>query len=385
MGSALGHLATFKPVIDRALAVGHRVVLVAKELDNIHVMFDIRELCLLQSPYLVTPTLSRLPISWTESLIPRYRSTAKFANHLAAWRSLFDVIQPDLVVYDSSPAALVASLGSHWLKWTVGNAFSMPRMDLPFVGVYPSAHKGEETVERLRKSEEIFLSMVNDSLLLAGFDQKIGDLREIPAQADRELLKMAPQFDYFSARSTGEYVGVPAPALAKSAVAPCWPATSRFKVFAYLKNFPGLERFLASLEQAGVSAVIYIRGLAAATKKKFAGHLFLDGPACMDVVCAEADLVIHMAGFQTVSRCMQVGVPQLLIALGMEQLFTAKSAQKLGAALVTDGEAKNYGVVISQALLHASKGRRMIEACEPALLDGTRYATRMAELVDQLA
>lgn len=359
------------------------MVLVSKELENVHVVFDVRELCLLQSPYLVTPALRVLPISWTESLLFRYRSASILANHLMAWRSLFDLIKPDLVVYDASPAALIASLGEGWLKWTVGNSFFMPRVDMPFVGVYPNAKQGAETAERLKKSERIFIGLVNEAFAEAGLDRRIGNVRDILGQVDRELLRNLPQFDYFGARSTGEYVGMPS-SISRSAIVPAWPSRSKLKVFAYLKIFPGLERLLAGLERAGLFAVIYIRGVAEATKQKYSSHLFLDGPASMDVVCAEADLVIHMAGSQTVARCMQSGVPQLLIALGMEQLFTARAAQKLGAAVVTQGEARSYDVVISQALLHASKGRRVIEGCDPAFLDGSRYAARMAQLIDQL-
>jgi hypothetical protein len=380
MGSGLGHLTRLKPWVEHALKQDHRVALVVKELQNVHAVYDVNKIELLQAPCVTTPP-SKLPlISWSEMLLLRYQSSALLANHLAAWRSIFSLINPDLVIYDSSPAALIASFGAPWLKWNVGSPFFMPRFDTPEFGVFPVAKREPAMLKRLKNSERQFLRLVQESFVLIGESRQISAVRELVAQADKELLTTLPQFDYFGSRSTGEYLGMPA-SIGGGAALPTWPVDSGIKIFAYLKRFPGMGSFLEALERSGVGAAIYSRDISSALKKKFSKNIYMDSPASMEAVCDDADLVIHMAGSQTVARCMKVGVAQLLIATALEQLFTAQSAQKLGAAFVVMGTASSYDIVIKQALLHAAKGRRPFKGARSEFLDGSYYEARASELI----
>jgi hypothetical protein len=102
----------------------------------------------------------------------------------------------------------------------------------------------------------------------------------------------------------------------------------------------------------------------------------------MDAVCAEADLVIHMAGSRTVARCMLSGVPQLPIATGMEQLFAAKAAQGLGTAFLLDASSAGFEVILRQALIRARQGRRPYEGVRSELRDGS-FMTRELPLLFQ--
>jgi hypothetical protein len=380
MGSGLGHLTRLKPLVEHAVEAGHRVSLIVKELVNIHTIFDIKKLDLLQAPYQTTPAPAMVPISWSEMMLLRFASPARLANFVAAWRSTFDMVKPDLVIYDSSPAALMASFGQPWAKWTVGSPFFMPRIDMSHVGIFPSVKLDASTLKRLQRSEQSLLKFVNQAFDLAGSGQQINGVPDLVGQVDKELLTTLPEFDYFGARSTGEYVGMPA-SIGGGVGLPAWPSSSKFKVFAYLKNFPGLGSFLESLQKSGIAAVIYSIGIPGVVRKKYDSHVYMDSPASMDVVCAEADLVVHMAGSQTVARCMKVGVAQILISTGLEQLFTAQSAQKLGMAYVVHGTAKSYDSVIEQALLRIAKGKRPLEGIKDGLLDGSHYESRVAELV----
>lgn len=377
IGSGLGHLTRLRPFVTHALSAGHRVCLISKELHNIQAVFNVRDVTILQAPYDTTPSPKQIPISWCEMLLLRYRSATRLANYLSAWRSILELIQPDLVVYDSSPTALIASLGGNWSKWTVGSPFFMPRIDTPQVGAYPNAKSDEATLKRLNKSELDLLTLIQKSQQLASSDSGLTAVRDLIAQADLQMLTTLPQFDYFGQRRIGEYVGMPASGVT-GACLPAWPAGAGPKVFAYLKSFSGMTSLLTALEKSGASAVIYSREISAADKKRFAGNVYLDAPASMDAVCAEADLVIHMAGSQTVARCMQLGVTQLLIATGMEQLFTAQAAQRLGSAFVVQGSSANFDLLIRQALLHARKGRRPLDGVQSELLDGSFYDARVA-------
>lgn len=377
IGAGLGHLTRLRPIIQHATKAGHQVFLVAKQLQNIHTIFDIQKLAVLQAPYENTPAPRKVPISWCEMLLLRYQNADRLANQLAAWRSIFDLIEPDLVVYDSAPTALIASLGGRWCKWTVGSPFFMPRIDTAQVGVFPNTSGDAASLKRLQRSEQALLNLISKAQERLDWDGRVERVHDVLAQADLEMVTTLPQFDYLGTRQIGEYVGMPASVDGKTCK-PAWPVGSKPKVFAYLKTFPGMRTLLEALNKADASTIIYSRDISAADRKKFDGLVYLDEPASMDAVCAEADLVIHMAGSQTVARCMSAGVTQLLIANAMEQLFTAKAAQQLGAAFVIHNSSANFELLIRQALLHARKGRRPFADASSELLDGSFYDSRIA-------
>jgi hypothetical protein len=383
IGAGLGHLTRLRPIVRHATAAGHQVFLIAKQLHNIQTVFDIRQLTVLQAPHDNTPKPRKIPISWCEMLLLRYQNSDRLANFLAAWRSVLDLIEPDLVVYDSAPTALIASLGGRWTKWTVGSPFFMPRIDTAQVGVFPNADSNPNSIKRLENSEAALLSLIGKAHETLAWQTRLARMHDLLAQADLQMVTTLPQFDYLGTRQIGEFVGMPA-SIDGQTCQPAWPWGSKPKVFAYLKAFHGMRALLGALEKSEASSIIYSRDISAADKKKFASLTYLDAPASMDAVCAEADLVIHMAGSQTVARCMTSGVTQLLITTAMEQLFTAKSAQQLGAAFVVHDSSANFELFIRQALLHARKGRRPFADARPELLDGSFYDARVATALAEL-
>ncbi len=379
MGSGLGHLARLRPFVDASLNAGYEVTLVAKELEGIRPAYLNRSIRLFQAPWDTTPSPRVLPISWSETLLLRYRSADRLASYIAAWRSIFDAVLPDLVVYDASPTALLASIGAPWAKWTVGAPFFMPRTDLSVLGMYPNVASMRDSVSRLKGSERSLLRMIRESLAVLGLPM-ISGIAEILSQVDRELLTTVPELDYFGRRSTGEYLGMPASNL-DGASLPAWPNASGPKIFAYIKKCRARDSFLADLESLGLAAMVYAPGSPAGLESSFPSHVFLKRPASMIEVCQQSDLVVHMGGSQTVARCLAAGLPQLLLVQGMEQLFTARSAERLGAVIVSSASASKFDEAITAASQLAARGRFPAPDIAEPLLDGSLYEQRVSELL----
>ncbi|MEA5472741.1 nucleotide disphospho-sugar-binding domain-containing protein [Synechococcus sp. CCY9201] len=383
MGGGLGHLTRLKPFVQSALEAGHEVSLVVKELANIRAVYETMPHHVFQAPYETTPGCAITPISWPEMLMVRYGRSKKLSCFLEAWYSILDLVNPDLVIYDASPTALLASLEYSCMKWTVGGPFFMPRTDMPFVGIMPNASGTPDVKKRLHDSERTFLDVVNQALIQTG-RSAIANVKDIIEQMDKQLLTTIPELDYFGARSIGDYVGMP-PSDVPGIALPPWPAAARLKVFAYLKIFPGWETFLEDMEAIGLPALIYTRDASNALKGKLKRHIFLESPASMDEVCSQADLVVHMAGSQTVARCLHAGVPQLMIGTGLEQIFTAKAAEKIGAGLVLKPSKSGYGEQLEAAIALAKKGRIKFPKERREMLDGAYFNSHVRAFMQELS
>lgn len=383
MGGGLGHLARLIPFIDVALEKGHHIAIVVKELENIDSIYGDREITLYQAPYDTTPRSQILPCSWPETLLLRYRSTERLRSYLRAWKSVFNAEEPDVVIYDAAPTAMIASLCGGWRKWAVGSPFFMPRVDLPLMGAFPLRVTVEKLQQRLRSSESRLLKLIHGAL---DSQERLAllDIRDIILQLDTELLTTIPEFDYYGARRRGEYVGMPS-SPPSGAPLPAWPTGTRLKVFGYLKSFKGWEKLLQEMESENLPAIIYSRDANEPFRHQFKRHVFISAPADMVSVVAEADLVIHMAGSQTVARCMQNGVPQLMITTGLEQLLTAQAAERIGAGIQVSQSTESYIPKLRQAVELARNGKLSLHLERSDLLDGSYYERRARELISSLS
>ena len=198
IGQKTGHLNTMKSFIDWALNSNHEVYLVAKELNNIYKFFPFGSINLIQSPQLTRGPKRGIAISWNELMLLRYSDTEELLAIMDTWNVIFDQVKPDLVVFESSPSALFASLGKGFKKWTLGTPLFMPRHDINFFGQYPDPRLKdiEKFTQRLIISEKQLLAKINNCLNRLS-QPLIENSDETFKQCDREILPYPPQFEYF--------------------------------------------------------------------------------------------------------------------------------------------------------------------------------------------
>lgn len=382
-GSGFGHLTRLRPFVHASLETGFEVVLALKELERARSTFGSWPVRLFKAPHFVDPPLRYEPLSWVEYLLARYQSSSRLTSFILAWNSIFDAVQPDLVIYDAAPTALLASFGFPWLKWTVGSPFFMPRIDLPFIGLFPTVKALTEISPRLRESQDRLLLIIQDSFIDTGKPAIFESISSL-LQVDQELLTTIPGFDYYGPRPSAKYIGMPG-SIAASAQSFAWPSPSRLKIFAYLKGFGHkLKHLIAALNRSGHSMVIYAPDVPKSLESDFPGHCFLSGPASMNQVCAESDLVIHTGGSQTVAQCLASGIPQLLLVPALEQRFTALAARQLGPIVACNANQESYLDAVDEALRIARMGRVAPPTIDISLLNGASYDANVKQLVSSL-
>lgn len=377
-GRGLGHLAQLKPFVDRALSEGHQVALAAKELQNVPVFFSGDKLDIFQAPFFHRAPKRRYPkiLSYSQLILQQLNSVADLELLFRAWNTIYDAVEPDVVVYESAPWAMAASHHRGWKKWLVGSGFFIPRLDLPFMGLFPGVEKTQDNFRSLKEAEMLVLTMINDVMSRQGLPV-LDDVRDLFARVDHRLIQSLPETDHFGTRDNEDYVGISQTLPAVNVV---WPVAGDCKVFAYLYNFPGVEKLLSALDRSGAASVVYSRELDESIKSRFPGIQFVEEPLDMGTVLSLADLMITMGGHTTAMQGMMMGIPLLLIPVFQEQFFFASRLVEQGRGIILPPKQENVDKIVAAALSMARAGRLAFDTQRRELYGGRRLQQRLDAL-----
>ena len=262
LGGDLGHVARMKPLAEALHARGHRVSFIVREPLSAERLLDPQRFRWFQAPYQsegipnpIRPTLTMAAVMHNCG----FNSSRALLGRLHAWRNLYALLKPDLLVFDHSPTAMLAAQGLKTPRIVLGTGFGIPPSTSPLPPFEP--HKAEGIVEM----EDGIRARVNEAL--AGLDvpplTRLADLYR--AQAD--VFFTFKELDHYPGREAADYWG---PTRQDGGVVPAWPAVPGRRVFAYLKPFKTLEPLLETFKQAGHPMLIYLSKGAEAVRKKYA-------------------------------------------------------------------------------------------------------------------
>ena len=352
-GGNLGHLSNLRQPIEIALQLGHRVVLAARELHRVPEALAGLRIELLPAPFKqnVQPADQSAFLSFTHILARQcFSSVAELEMYLRAWLCIFDLVKPDLVLYDHSPTALVASHGRPFKKVSVGSGFYNPPAPGPGAPFAPFSTTAltPEVLTRLAADESQVLGMINQArthLALA----PLAALADLYQQLDERLFLTWPELDHFGVRPGQRYLGNQALATHQAAK---WPAGTGPKVFGYLQNMPSLEALLRDLRASGVCALLWVNDLPPKLRQAYNSERlqFLSHLVDLNSVAAQADWAISHGNHSTASTLMLAGLPQLLIPRHQEQLLMTRRLVEQGSALLAYQDQPGYAKEINALL-----------------------------------
>lgn len=371
LGGNLGHLTSLRLFVDQALERGHHVTVALRELQYVDTVFEGCDVDIFQAPYLRLPIRPELPriISYVEMVIRQaFSCVGQLQSLTAAWKNLFRVTQPDLVIYDHSPTALIASSGACWKKWVIGSGFLIPQQD-EFLGMFPGTPKSEANAIRLRESEQLALDMINQVLKAEGEDiwASLGPWFD---QCDQQLFLTLPETDHYGARHGGQYLGVKQ---YQGGATPSWPARAsdkrHAKIFVYVNEFPGLDQLLAELLERQARVIVYCKNLSLLLRQKYQSQIeFADVAQDLKAICEQADYLVSNANHGTVIVAYVAGLPQLFIPLQQEQYLLAKRVSQSSPCLIESPTATNYHNVIAQLFSLSRTTNRLSLVSSPELV-----------------
>ena len=384
LGSDLGHLSHLRLPIEVALQLGHEVFLAARQLDRIPAVMGDMPITCLQAPFkqvAMAADQTAFP-SYTHLLARQcFSGVDELAMYLRAWRALFDLVKPAIVLFEHSPTALIAAHDYGFKKVLVGNGFSIPPLPpetgAPFAP-FVTTPKTPEVLAGLRSDDAVLLTVINRAL--KHFDvAALPSLADMYAQADAQFLLSLPVLDHFGPRPGQRYLGVDAP---KAQLAPQWPPGAGPKVFGYLHAFPSLENLLQDLQPAKVCALLHVRGLPPALREAYSSDQigFTDQLIDLTSVAKQAVWVINHGNHNTLAGFVRAGVPQLLIPLHQEHLFAALNLVAQGSALMAYQDQPGFAKEIAALNSNPQFGRHAAllraQCPDPASLDAAGHIGR---------
>ena len=294
---------------------------------------------------------STAPLNASDILLNRgFGDGQGLAGALRAWRQLFDLWKPDLLVADYAPAAQLAARTTGLRQVAIGSGFSMP-----------PAHDPMPALRTWTALDAPLLQQV-DAKLMAGVRdalERIGAREQAPARAsdlfrgEAQLLCTWPEIDPFGPREHAEYLGPQDDST--TGITASFEGARRPRVVAYLK--PRDPRFLACVRALGSlagEAIVAAPGLEPRHCQSLSTGAVrvLPGPVALAPLLPHADFCVCHAGPGTVARSLTAGVPLVLLPHQLEQFLVARRVVSSGWGLMPSPEAKDPDVegFLAQAL-----------------------------------
>ena len=330
LGWGLGHLLLHREPALRLAASGHRVVFAARRPDRARSVFEGSPVEVVDAPQTDRPPAQVIPMAIAYAQLIHnmgYSRVEDVRNLVGEWRDLIERVDPDLLVADHSPTALLASRGHRARRVLVGNGFTTPPDLEPMPSLLPA-----DTVPdpQLVAAERGVLGRINT--VLGELDlESLSHLGRLFSDVDEVVLTTFEELDHYPNRGEAEYWGNWT--AGDHGDAPDWPEGEGPRVFAYIKNFPAAAALLEALERRGFPTLVYAPALPPTLRKapRAATLRFCRRPLAIDQVGRTADLAVLNGTHGATIKMLLAGKPTLQIPLVLEQGLTGVRVEQLGA------------------------------------------------------
>jgi UDP:flavonoid glycosyltransferase YjiC (YdhE family) len=328
-GGDLGHVRRLMPIARELRAMGHSTVFAFRDSAYLHGAlaegFEAFVAPILRVPAAVTVS----PLNFSDILLNLgFDDPHGLHGALRAWRSMYTLIAPDVVVADYAPTALLAASTMGLARVTVGTGFSQPRIATPLPALR-SWQASDPNV--LRAIDDRVVNAV--AAALAGVSDRVPRTAADLFEADAHLLCTFAEIDPFGPRADVDYVGPQGDAT--SGVGIDWPEAGRARVFAYLKPAdPRFAAVLAALARLDADVIVAAPGLApeAALTASHGSMRVLASTVNLERIMGTATLCVCHAGPGVVARGLAAGVPFALLPQHLEQYLVAQRMRDGGSA-----------------------------------------------------
>jgi UDP:flavonoid glycosyltransferase YjiC (YdhE family) len=376
LGANLGHLLRLLPVIKALKARGHKVVLAAPDPAEAHKLLQLPEVECIACP-MVRPRgngiqPSRAVHCYADILAEyAFGEDESFERTLGEWATLISNLQPDRMLIDFAPLALLVARLHRVPAVHVAIGWEAPPAGetLPLIG--PSRPGLRDSVVALEAS---LVKRINRQCAASAMPKlrKLNDLYRFATQ----LIATLPETDHFGPRQGARYIG-PLFTSDHGNVA-CWQDVhSGHKAFVYLQPAKHNIHILKALATCHVQVIAVLPGITAAgiARLQLAQMGIYAGPVKLAGLLEHADVVISNAGHGLAAAALLNGKRMLLVPQNYEQALLARRIEATGAAHVFVKEKQSVELQAIEALLNDKKAEVAAKSMQAA------YATVTANTV----
>lgn len=337
LGGGYGHVAQLPAIAERLRKRGHEPLFALRDLSLVEASLGRSGYRLLQAPVWLPVATGIPPAANYAELLFRfgYLETDRLTALVRAWRELYRLADPDVLLLNHAPTALLGARGLALRSIRFGTGFECP----PALSLLPGFHSSVGD-DRLVNSERRVCESVNTVLSAVGAPQldSFSDL----VCADETVLCTFRELDpYAAARVNGHYAGaLMTPA---TGIEPQWPDGEGCRIFGYLKaNYPGFREVLRQLAESPHRVLVHTPNLAPQDRQRFAtDRLRFTAPVNVQRASKAADVVLSHAGHGTVTAALLAGCRQLMLPIHLEQGLNAHGIVRLGAGVLVDKDSKS--------------------------------------------
>lgn len=388
MGLNHGHVQTLFRLASQFEARGHSVVYSMKEPMNARPILG-PEASIHQTPLPTEHYCRDEPLHNYTNILRHhgYIHQGVIKDLLTQWFSMFDDVQPDLVVGDHSPTALLAARCRSIPTVAVGNGFTVPplRSPMPLARWWlPSPPRVE-----LRRAEREVLGNIN--AVLQSFNVKPLERVADILNTDVRGLMTVQALDEYPERADNErYFGFQSHP--GGGAWPGWPNDDSPRVLGYLRGaYDSLKPILLALNHSPVSALVYVPDVQMdGPVLKVSERVTLSSQS-LDVQqgAEECDAAVSYAGTGFVADILAQGKPLLLAPRFTQQAMLAQRVIAAGAGvlgqpgwtrddylpaihqLINNPALKDNAQKLASAInaypRGETAGRQLVDACEKLL------------------
>jgi len=359
-GGGLGHLTRYSGLIDQLIADGHEVLFATRSLASAVKVFGGRAVTLVQAPVRMEDLKEGVPAPRSYLHVLKNQGFANpegLSGRFKAWLALYKMWQPDLIVSDHSPTAVLAAQHYRGAKLVMtGGSFEVPPDQHPFQA-FPVAPYF--TREVLLEEEQTFLEQHINPLMQAVGGSRYDRLCDA-FKTDARWLITFRELDHYPTREADNYLGS---GYSPAGESPRWPTGQGSKIFAYLKPHKDLLELLGLIRQMGLPTLIKGDQLPAGIEQRFSGPSirFADKLQDMTEVANNCDLGITNGSPSTTAQFLLAGKPVLMMPLHIEQLIVSTIIEGIGCGIAVNYLQKqpfSYPTAIAKLTATASSYRQ---------------------------
>ncbi|HEU5399660.1 MAG TPA: hypothetical protein VFV77_10260 [Gammaproteobacteria bacterium] len=329
LGAGYGHLAPLLALARPLQEQGHTLAFAARDVAAAEAVLGGSGMPYFQAPANFTPQGRGSLHSYPQILLnTAFNDLTELKGRVRAWRALYTLFEPDILVCDHSPSALLAACGLPMHCIATGNGFVLP----PDVSPLPELRPWEPADPATLAADETKALTMANTVLVELKAPPLARIAELSNSAHQALFTLQELDNYADERRGAEYWGMPP---GPTGAPPPWPEGDGKRIFLYGQPFGGLSQVLTDLVAAGHRALVYVPKLTPEQRRELAHprlHLS-DALLDMDAVSRDCDCAAMTNGHGTTAAMLLAGKPVLLLPQHLEMLHIAGSVEKAGAGL----------------------------------------------------
>ncbi|MBC7965915.1 MAG: hypothetical protein H7Z17_08320 [Fuerstia sp.] len=385
LGGGMGHVTTLRPFVQHLVDRGHEVTAILKDLSRAASTFQRPGVKFFQAPLGQSRPVKKFEktLSFAQLLHNTgFESIEDLSTRVRAWRTLYEIIKPDMILFDHCPTGLLAARGLPLKRVLVGTGFFSP----PDLTPWPCLQPGTDYSQPSRLADEARVLHVANSAL-SGIDVPLlGSLAELYSGVDENILMTFPELDPYPQRGPAVYFGTWSSAVGEK---PVWPTGPGPRIFAYLKPFASLEKLLRRLRELNHPTLVVVDGVEETVRKECSSdrmRIWRD-PLELGEIGRTCDLAILNGTHGTTTSLLLSGRPILEIPLFKEQVINSRAVMRMGAGLMASPNAPEDIIAKLDQLLARPAFARQAKrfAAHHSRFDSVRQEHFVTRHIEQLA